>query len=105
MATLGVFSLAAPKRTTVKEASVVIGLKNGKQVFFHTKALTEFEVHQKLANAVSYYHSQQAGQASQQQPTQAGSALDELEKLAALKEKGIITQADFDAKKKQILGL
>jgi hypothetical protein len=33
------------------------------------------------------------------------SATDELEKLAALKEKGIITQADFDAKKKQLLGL
>ncbi len=31
--------------------------------------------------------------------------LDELEKLAELKEKGIITKEEFDAKKKQILGL
>ena len=35
----------------------------------------------------------------------AKSSLDDLEKLAALKEKGIITQEEFDAKKKLILGL
>jgi len=29
----------------------------------------------------------------------------ELEKLAKLKEQGILTEAEFDAKKKQILGL
>jgi hypothetical protein len=33
------------------------------------------------------------------------SSLDDLEKLAALKEKGIITEEEFQAKKKQILGL
>lgn len=33
------------------------------------------------------------------------SNLDELEKLAEIKEKGIITQEEFDAKKKSILGL
>jgi Short C-terminal domain len=31
--------------------------------------------------------------------------IDELERLASLKEKGIITQEDFDAKKKQLLNL
>jgi len=33
------------------------------------------------------------------------SVADELEKLASLKEKGIITQDEFNAKKKQLLGL
>ncbi len=102
MVTLGVFSLAAPKRTTVKEASVIIGLKNGKQVFFHTKALSEFEVHQKIANAISYYHSLQPNQTGQSQ-TQAVSVADELAKLAKLKESGIITQAEFDKKKADLL--
>ncbi len=37
--------------------------------------------------------------------TSSGSSLDELEKLANLKEKGIISQEEFEAKKKQILGL
>lgn len=35
----------------------------------------------------------------------AASNLDELEKLASLKEKGIITQEEFDAKKKSLLEL
>lgn len=35
----------------------------------------------------------------------APSSADELAKLAALKDRGILTQAEFDAKKKQILGL
>lgn len=33
------------------------------------------------------------------------SSVDELEKLAELKEKGILTTEEFEAKKKQILGL
>jgi hypothetical protein len=36
---------------------------------------------------------------------QQASGADELEKLAQLKDKGIITQAEFDAKKKQLLEL
>lgn len=35
----------------------------------------------------------------------APSAADELAKLAALKDRGVLTQAEFDAKKRQILGL
>jgi hypothetical protein len=35
----------------------------------------------------------------------ATSNLDELEKLAGLKEKGIITEEEFNQKKKQLLGL
>jgi hypothetical protein len=33
------------------------------------------------------------------------SYLDELEKLAALRDQGIITEEDYEAKKKQLLGL
>ncbi|NIM94783.1 MAG: hypothetical protein GTO18_13875 [Anaerolineales bacterium] len=40
-------------------------------------------------------------------PAQAGSEdyLDELEKLAELRDKGIITEQEFEAKKKELLGL
>ena len=39
-------------------------------------------------------------------PTQiTTSSTDEIEKLGALKEKGLITDSEFDAKKKQLLGL
>lgn len=73
------------------------------------------------ANAVSHKQAQRyaaqdaqaAQQYAQQQPVyeaapQAPSTNDqfaELEKLGQLKEQGILTQEEFDAKKKQILGL
>jgi hypothetical protein len=38
-------------------------------------------------------------------PAAGNSGLNDLEKLADLRDKGIITPADFEAKKKQILGL
>ena len=37
--------------------------------------------------------------------TSTGSSLDEIERLAQFLERGIITQAEFDAKKKQLLGV
>lgn len=43
--------------------------------------------------------------ASSRTGTKAPSNLDELEKLAGLKEKGIITEEEFNQKKKQLLGL
>ena len=42
---------------------------------------------------------------SSQEGTPKSSGLDDLEKLANLHEKGIITEEEFNAKKKQILGL
>lgn len=44
-------------------------------------------------------------QAAQVPALPATSNLDDLEKLGALKEKGLISDSEFDAKKKQILGL
>jgi hypothetical protein len=38
-------------------------------------------------------------------PAEAPSYLDELEKLAALRDQGIISDEDYEAKKKQLLGL
>ena len=38
-------------------------------------------------------------------PRQSPSNIDDLEKLAAMKEKGIVSEEEFNAKKKQILGL
>jgi membrane protease subunit (stomatin/prohibitin family) len=52
---------------------------------------------------------QEAEQAPQQQQQQAAPSQDdvyvELEKLGQLKNDGIITQEEFDAKKRQLLGL
>ena len=46
-----------------------------------------------------------AGKIKRPSSTNSSSSLDELQKLAELKNSGVLTQAEFDAKKKQILGL
>lgn len=57
------------------------------------------------------WNAQAEEQAAQQAPTQAAPVDDtnaqmaELQQLAQLKDQGILTQEEFDAKKKQILGL
>lgn len=55
------------------------------------------------------WSSQAEAEQAQAQPAEAPApAVDpyaELEKLGQLKEQGLITQADFDAKKQQLLGL
>ena len=108
MATLGVFSLAAPKRTRVKDTTVIIALKDGRQGFFHTKQLTEFEVHGKLANAISHFHRLQLAEANQQQADSQAPPMDnakEIMKYATLRKRGVITEEEFQAKKRQLLGL
>lgn len=54
-----------------------------------------------LQEYVATYKSKSKVTVSQQN----SSNIEDLEKLAELKEKGIITQEEFDAKKKQILGI
>lgn len=46
-----------------------------------------------------------APQAAAPQPAAPTSVADEIEKLASLKDRGILTQEEFDAKKRQLLGL
>ncbi len=63
------------------------------------------------ANAVSHKQQQKYAaqdEAAQQQPVTVSAVDDEvaqLQQLAQLKDQGILTQEEFDAKKKQILGL
>lgn len=48
---------------------------------------------------------QQLQQQARGQVAAAGSSLDDLKKLSELKDAGVISEAEFEAKKKQILGL
>lgn len=65
-------------------------------------------------NSINFYRShndafakakQQIEERISQQSGTTANSLDDLEKLSNLKGKGVITQAEFDAKKKQLLGL
>ncbi len=107
MVTLGVFSLAAPKRSTKKEAAIYVGLKDGRQLMFQTTNLTESDVHRKLASAISHYSSLQAEQNNHQQsaPTQTLDVAGEIARFAELQKQGILTDDEFETKKKQLLNL
>ncbi|MFQ5966601.1 MAG: SHOCT domain-containing protein [Acidimicrobiia bacterium] len=48
---------------------------------------------------------QEEGGGTPTESTGTGSYLDELERLSQLKDQGVITEDEFEAKKKQILGL
>ena len=115
MATLGIFSLAAPKKTGKIENK-----------FFYVLHTTtgDFEVEaemsgsaksslvglavatlKKQANIGRAYVANHATGQRNDVPGKQDNGLDELEKLAQLKKQGVITQTEFEAKKKQILGL
>jgi hypothetical protein len=106
MLTLGVFSLAAPKRSTKteKETYVCITLKDGRQVFFFTSTDTPEKVQRKLSDAISHYGRMHAAQ-SNQQPEHSQDAAGEIARFAELRRRGILTEAEFNAKKQQLLGL
>lgn len=107
MVTLGVFSLAAPKRSTKKEATIYIGLKDGRQLMFQTNNLTESDVHRKLATAISHYSSLQSKPDNPQRsvPVHTLDVAGEIARFADLKKQGILTDDEFETKKKQLLNL
>ncbi len=69
--------------------------KDENSILFATSKNKEFEEAKQLVESRMGTTPQSNGQSS----------LDELEKLGKLKEQGLISQEEFDAKKKQLLGL
>lgn len=101
--TIGIFAFAAKKKTTDKEAYITIVLTDGREIVMQVSNTAPMQLKPKLSNVYATYNK---GKSQTQPAVQVqSSGADELEKLAALKEKGIITQAEFNAKKKQLLGL
>lgn len=72
--------------------------KDENSILFATKRNKEFEEAKRIIES-------NIGKASQAMPVASTSNLDELDKLAKLKEQGVLTDSEFEAKKKQLLGL
>jgi TM2 domain-containing membrane protein YozV len=75
-------------------------------IFFWTfiPAIIAFiDVIRYLVMGESEFHRRYSGAGTQPQVRPVGSAVEELEKLAALKEKGHITEAEFNQKKTELL--
>ena len=118
MATLGVFSLAAPKKGQVSKKYVnVIHTTTGDMQLEHelprtssgAGSLVDTLLVRQSKHAKVYVANHAPATNSPSPGNQNVQGMEEvalqLEKLAALKQKGIITEEDFQAKKKQLLGL
>lgn len=99
---VGIFAFALKKKSKDQEAYITVELTDGQEVIFFVDNVAPMKLKTKLAGITSLV---KQGQVSQQQTATGGNVADELTKLADLKDKGILTQAEFDAKKKQLLGL
>jgi Short C-terminal domain len=100
--TLGVFALAAPKKSKVKQANVIIELDEGEQVLFQTTLLSNFDVQRELADAVSHFNRHHA---TNQRAADSLDPAKEIMRYAILHKHGAITDEEFQAKKEQLLGL
>jgi len=95
--TLGVFALAAKKKTG--ESYAFFTLSDGSPVVIEFPKTS----HAQLKAIFTPYMSKIAAQALEEKPAQ--SSAEQLKEFASLLEQGLITQEDYDAAKKQILGL
>jgi hypothetical protein len=83
-------------------SSVAVATSSGKIKFYLLK--NREEVYQTISNAIANIETPITEIDNKQNSSFAGSAADELKKYKELLDSGIITQEEFDAKKKQLLG-
>jgi len=95
--TLGVFALAAKKKTG--ESYAFITLEDGSPVVIEFPKTS----HVQLKAIFAPYVGKISTEALDDKPVQ--SSIEQLKEFASLLEQGLITQEDYDAAKKQILGL
>lgn len=94
--TTGTLEVLTPANQNIK-TDMTSAIKNDNAVLFPKTKLPEFQEATRIGRELmTKHHSGNNNSISN---------LFELEKLAELKDKGIITQGEFDAKKKLILGL
>ncbi len=102
--TRGFIRLAFTGGQESKQGGAVAAANDENAILFKGSQTRDFEHAKQL---IEYYQGtyRQQQQAPVRYAMPAPSAADELDKLAALKDRGVLTQAEFDAKKRQILGL
>lgn len=98
----GIFAFALKKKQEDKEAFVTIVLKDGQEVVFHVAKRAPMDVKVRLSKVIAHVK-QNAPKAALASAAAPASVADELAKLAKLKASGVITQAEFDKKKSDLL--
>jgi hypothetical protein len=98
VAMIGIFALAAKKK--VKSAVITVVTKDGDEAVFQTHDWLALDLHAKLTPVLGQLHKHQPAE-----PTAAAapSDADQIRKLAELRDQGILTEAEFQAKKTELL--
>ncbi|MCL5292571.1 MAG: SHOCT domain-containing protein [Actinobacteria bacterium] len=97
---VGIFAFAFKKKSADKESYLTLVLADGQEAVFHIDKRSPMELKTSLSKAIS-----QVKQAKSIASSIDFSAADEIEKLAELRDKGIIDEEEFATKKKQLLGV
>lgn len=97
LVTLGVFALAAKKKSG--ETFVMITLKSGQVISMMFKKMNSGEIKSLFAPIMKFIS------AEENRALNELSASEQIKELASLMEQGLLTQEEFDAAKKQILGI
>ena len=92
-----------PYSTTIFLSRIAVATSSGITKFFFIKNYKEIGV--VLSKKINERQESTESHASTPAPALQANAIDELKKLKELLDAGIITQEEFDAKKKQLLGL
>lgn len=101
---VGIFAFALKKKEADKQAYLTLELVDGQEVIFLIDKKSPMEVKTKLAKVISQVkQSSVTAQAQAVQPATQSSMADELTKLAALKDKGLLTDAEFTEQKNRLL--
>lgn len=97
---VGIFAFALKKKSEDKEAFITLELTDGQEVVFQVNKVSPMELKAKLSKGIAKVKQNAPKAPSSTAPA---SVADELAKLAKLKQDGILTQAEFDKKKSELL--
>ena len=99
---LGVLSLFMKEK--VKTAALAVALKSGEDVRFETHDFLASELRTQLAPVLLHLPSPNTAPPTPTTTRAPGGVADELRKFAELRDAGILTEAEFQAKKTELLG-
>lgn len=102
---VGIFAFALKKKQEEKEAYITFEMSNGKEIVFKVKDKSPHQLKGELASAMSAVKSapKEPQIISTDKSSAHFSAADELVKLGALKQQGLLTQEEFDQEKARLL--
>lgn len=98
---VGIFAFALKKKQEEKEAFITVELADGQEVVFRAEGKSPLQLKASLADTVSRVK-QNTKQVSSL--AQTSNVADELSKLVLLKKQGVLSEAEFAAQKRRLLG-